>query len=48
MMENGERERVRYAGLFWQKERRMPQMLNVSVWGTDKALHKFESRIPIS
>lgn len=26
----------------------MPQMLDVSVWGTDKALHKFESRMPTS
>lgn len=23
-------------------------MLDVSVWGTDKALHKFESRMPTS
>lgn len=28
---------------FWHRERRMPQMLDVSVWGTDKALHKFWS-----
>ena len=26
----------------------MPQMLDVSVWGTDKVLHKFESRMPTS
>lgn len=26
----------------------MPQMLDVSVWGTDKALHKFESGMPTS
>lgn len=26
----------------------MPQMLDVSVCGTDKALHKFESRMPTS
>lgn len=26
----------------------MSQMLDVSVWVTDKALHKFESRIPTS
>lgn len=33
---------------FWHRERRMPQMLDVSVWGTDKVLHKFESRMPTS
>ena len=33
---------------FWHGERRMPQMLDVSVWGTDKALHKFESGMPTS
>ena len=33
---------------FWHRERRMPQMLDVSVWGTDKALHKFESGMATS
>lgn len=33
---------------FWQSERRMPQMLNVSVWSTDKAVHKFQSGMPTS
>lgn len=33
---------------FWHRERRMPQMLDVSVWSTDKALHKFESGRPTS
>lgn len=28
---------------FWHGERRIPQMLDVSVWCTDKALQKFES-----
>lgn len=44
--ELGERERGREREMpayFWHRERRMPQMLDVSVWGRDKALHKFWS-----
>lgn len=41
----GEREMPTYC---WQRERSTPQMLDVSVCGTDKALHKFESRMPTS
>lgn len=40
------RERERGRGMpayCWHGERRMPQMLDVSVCGGDKALHKFGS-----
>lgn len=45
MMEKGARERE-MPTYFWQRVRRMPQMLDVSVWGADKALDKFECRMP--
>lgn len=32
----------------WHMVRRMPLMLDVSVWGTDKALHKFKNGMPTS
>lgn len=59
MMENGARERGREGGRVggkkpaycWQRgqrERSVPQMLDVSVRGTDKVPRKFESRMPTS
>lgn len=55
MIENGAREREREGKRRWRiagREGRRrgcaPQMLDVSVWGTDKATHKFESRMTTS
>lgn len=55
MMENGARGRGREGGekpaYCWQRgqrERSAPQMLDVSVRGTDKAARNFESRMPTS
>lgn len=42
--ELGERERgSEMPACFWHSAGRMPQMLDVCVWGTDKATHKFEN-----
>lgn len=58
IIENGARERERegkgreektaYCWQRGQKERDEPQMLDVSVRGTDKTVHKFENRMPTS
>lgn len=45
-MRERERESETDAGIFLAKGEKDAQMLDVSVWGIDKALHKFESRMP--